>query len=487
MYKFPSKQIGVGDFGMPLGMKLDPENRWVKKAALIPWDEIEVRYAALFKNRKGNVAKPLRLALGALLVQTQYQYADAETPLQIQETPCLQYFCGMAGYEDKLPFDPSLMVYFRKRLTPEILGEINEMIIAKAVQKPVPPDDASTADEDAGPPPYDDHDDADPIPDEDTDPPNEGTLIVDATCAPQDIRHPQDTSLLNEARENLEEMVDELHDPKNGKKPRTYRKKARRNHLKTAKKRKKSSKEIRNAIKQQLQYLRRDLEIVDKLLAGGKKLSKWLEERLITIKTLYEQQLYMFKNRTHQVENRIVSLSQPWVRPIVRGKAKASCEFGAKLDISVSDGFVRLEHTSFDAYNESGNLIDIIERFKARTGHYPARVLADQIYRNRDNLAFCKKRGIQLSGKPLGRPKRDPDKNQRKRAYLDGVDRIEVERKFSHAKGSFGLGLIRTRLKETSLSVIALSIIALNIARIGRLLRALFRFIFAPRKIVFIQ
>ena len=135
MYKFPSKQISITDFGMPLGVKLDPDNRWVKKAAMVPWEEIELRYAALFKNRKGNVAKPLRLALGALLIQTQYQYSDEEVPLQIKETPCLQYFCGMPSYEDKLPFDSSLMVYFRKRLTPEILGDINEMIIAKAEGK----------------------------------------------------------------------------------------------------------------------------------------------------------------------------------------------------------------------------------------------------------------------------------------------------------------------------------------------------------------
>ena len=81
MYKFPSKQISITDFEMPLGMKPNPDNRWVKKAALIPWEEIELRFAALFKNRKRNVAKPLRLALGALLIQTQYQYSDEEVPI----------------------------------------------------------------------------------------------------------------------------------------------------------------------------------------------------------------------------------------------------------------------------------------------------------------------------------------------------------------------------------------------------------------------
>ena len=254
----------------------------------------------------------------------------------------------------------------------------------------------------------------------------------------------------------------------------------------SSKKRKKTKKEIRCAIKKQLQYIRWDLTIVDDLLESGKKLSDRDFDRLLTIKTLYEQQLLMYRNRTHKVEERIVSLSQPWVRPIVRGKAKASCEFGAKLDISVVNGFTRLEHTSLDAYNEAGNLIDTIHRFREREGHYPERVLADGIYRNRDNLAFCRKHGIRLLGKPLGRPKKDAatDKKQRRK---DEIDRVEAERKLSHAKGSFGLGLIRTRLKQTSETVIALSILALNTSLAGWILCAFFWRRLFPRKFVFVQ
>lgn len=99
---------------------------------------------------------------------------------------------------------------------------------------------------------------------------------------------------------------------------------------------------------------------------------------------------YMYDNHTHSVPDRIVSLSQPWVRPIVRGKAGKPVEFGAKLDISVVDGFTRLGYLSFDAYNEAGTLRQTIEKYRERTGHYPARVLADKIYRNRDNLNFAK-------------------------------------------------------------------------------------------------
>ena len=132
MYKFGNNQIAFSDFGQPVGMKMSAENRWVKKAESIPWSEIEKRYAQLFTNKKGNVAKPLRLALGACIIQAEYGYSDEEVRLQIQEGSYLQFFCGMAEYKDEPPFDASLMVYFRKRLTPEILGEINEMIIQKA-------------------------------------------------------------------------------------------------------------------------------------------------------------------------------------------------------------------------------------------------------------------------------------------------------------------------------------------------------------------
>jgi len=84
---------------------------------------------------------------------------------------------------------------------------------------------------------------------------------------------------------------------------------------------------------------------------------------LETIGKLYEQQLLMHQNRIHSVPNRIVSLSQPYVRPIVRGKAKAPVEFGAKLDISVTGGFARLEYVSYEAYNEAENLQQVIERY----------------------------------------------------------------------------------------------------------------------------
>ena len=449
------RQLGLADFNQPVGLKMNPENRWVKKADLIPWDDIEKRYAALFPSGTGHPAKPLRMALGSLIIQKQFGYSDRELVEQISENPYYQYFIGLPGFDPKPPFAPSLLVEFRKRLTDEILGEINEMIIEYNH-----PDDHTPGNSSGG-------GSSEPESSEKEESDNQGTLILDATCAPQYIAFPQDINLLNEARENLETIIDTICYEYNETKPRTYRRNARADYLSLAKRRKRTGKLIRKAIKKQLQYVRRDLKHIDRLLEEGKELSSRQTERLAVIRKVFEQQQYMYDNGTHSVPDRIVSISQPYIRPIVRGKAKTPTEFGAKLDLSIdNNGMARIEKQSFDAYNESDVLIGAAESYHQRTGSYPQRILADKIYRNRKNLAFCKEHGIRLSGPALGRPKKDPVADK-KQEYTDAVARIEVERSFSLAKRCYGLGLIRTKLDTTTRSSIALSIIAMNVGRLA--------------------
>ena len=307
-----------------------------------------------------------------------------------------------------------------------------------------------------------------------------GTLIIDATCAPQNIKYPQDIELLNEAREKLEDMICRVSDEYSFYRPRMYREKARKDYLALAKCRKRGAKKIRKAIKKQLQYIRRDLGYISNLLKNnGVVLSESDAYLLDILETVYSQQQHMFVSNTHRIENRIVSISQPYIRPIVRGKAKSPVEFGAKLDLSVDEtGMCRIEKLSFDAYNESAVLKTALENYKKRTGHYPERVLADQIYRNRDNIAFCSSLGIRLSGKKLGRPKKDADsKAEKKIAYQDNTDRIEVERKFSLAKRKFGLGLLLTKREDTTKASIVLSIIAMNIDRLAAMILRLIQFL----------
>ena len=397
------------------------------------------------------------MALGSLLIQKQLGFSDRELVEEITENPYFQYFIGLPGYQTEPPFVPSLLVEFRKRLTEDLLGEINEMIIAyNAPDDPTPgggnkPEAAET--DTAG---------------------NNGTLILDAACAPQHISFPQDVNLLNEARENLEGIIADLCRRFDYYVPRMYRRNARKDYLNLAKCRKRTGKKIRRAIKQQLQYIRRDRKYIDGLLETECELTPKQAKRLAVIDKVYEQQEYMYRNKVHTVADRIVSISQPYIRPIVRGKASAPVEFGAKMDLSLDEkGMARIEKLSFDAYNESDVLIAASERYFERTGHYPERILADKIYRNRNNLAYCRGHGIRLSGPALGRPKKNAQ-TDKKTEYKDNADRIAVERAFALAKQKYGLGLITGRLDETTRCSIVLSVIAMNVDRICRSLLHLF-------------
>ena len=424
MYKFDRyHQYSLSDFNQPMGMEMNPENRWVKKAAMIPWNKIEERYAGLFPSEVGMPAKPLQTALGSLLIQKEYGYSDRELVEQIKENPYYQYFIGLPGYEYKAPFVPSLLVEFRKRLDENILAEINEMIAAYNSS-----DDSSDDDSNDGSNSADDTSNESNT-DAASEPENAGTLILDATCAPQNIAFPQDISLLNEARENLEAMIDQICYEYNFYKPRMYREKAREAYLALAKCRKRTSKRIRKAIGQQLRFISRDLGYIDMfVLYNNVVLNEKQYNRLCVIKELYKQQKYMYDNKTHKVKDRIVSISQPYIRPIVRGKAKAPVEFGAKLDMSIDE------------------------------------------------------RKIRISGKALGRPKKNPTSEEKKIAHQDNTDRIEVERGFSLAKRCFGMGLITTKLDITTRSSIALSILAMNISNLARaILFAIFYPIFSLR------
>ena len=202
------------------------------------------------------------------------------------------------------------------------------------------------------------------------------------------------------------------------------------------------------------------------------KLSSRQQTMLQVIRTLYSQQEYMYRTRTHKVEDRIVSLHQSWVRPIVRGKQTADVEFGAKVEMSVVDGFLRIEDLRWDAYNESTTLQQSVEDYRKAYGHYPARVLADTIFRTRDNLQYCKNHGIHLNGPKLGKPFADPveARKHKKLEWLESGERGEIERDFGVGKRRYSLDCIVTKLKETSEVMIHSIVIYMNLRKKLRLL-----------------
>jgi len=282
--------------------------------------------------------------------------------------------------------------------------------------------------------------------------------------------------LLNEAREKTEEMIDLMHRPFIGDrpKPRTYRQKARRDYMAIAKQRRPGARKIRKAVRKQLGYLRRNLQTIAQMASEGLLtcLSNRLYRLLLVIGELYRQQWWMYQNRIHRIEDRLVSLHQPHVRPIVRGKAGHPVEFGAKISVSLVDGFSFVDTVSWDAFNESGDLIGQIEAYHRRFGRYPESVHADRIYRTRANRRYCQAHGIRLSGPPLGRPKVATESNEmslketRRQQRQDELDRIPIEGKFGQGKRRFTLNRIMAKLAATSETVILVSFIVMNLEKL---------------------
>ena len=464
MLKTDPNQTEFINFYLPFSGRLRASNRWAKLTELVPWDLVERCYAESFaRTGMGAPAKRGRIAYGALLIKERLGITDEETVEQVMENPYLQYFLGMNELQEKRLFDPSMMVHFRSRFTTEHHQLINSKIIGEAT--------GSVAEE---PPEKED------APSDGDTPLNSGKLLVDATCVPADIKYPTDLGLLNEAREKTEAVIDQFHcwiteaAGSAQKKRRTYRQKARKQYLSVAKQKKPGAKKIRKAIGQQLNYLKRNLGHLVGMTESHPgmlgRLSRYDYKCLLVIHTLYEQQRQMHTQRVHSVPDRIVSISQPHVRPIVRGKAGRKVEFGAKISMShQKDGYVSLDTLSWDAYNESSDLPDQIEAYKRRFGYYPSSVHADRIYRTHENRKYCKDLDIRMSGKPLGRPKKQTAENkselkaEKLRQRQDERERIPVEGKFGNCKRKGTLGRIMAKLSHTSESVIHVGIIVLNL------------------------
>ena len=479
------KQLSLEEFDWPFQTALDKNNRWVKLSDCIPWDELAEGYYAGLSDTRGRPTKDARLVIGAVIIKHKLCLSDRETVAQIQENPYLQYFVGLPGYQMAAPFAPSLFVEIRKRMGQSVFDGFQGAIIdAVESAKPKPQAKKATTDEDGGPPSASSggSDDEQAEGEE----ARQGKLILDATVTPQAIRYPTDLSLLNEAREFSEQIIDLLY-PKTDwtRKPRTYREKARKDYLAVAKQKRPSAKVRRHGIKQQLQYLRRNLGHIERLLTYWPEgtpipLPRWLLYRYWVIQHLYQQQWEMYRTKSRRCDDRIVSISQPYVRPIVRGKLDKPVEFGAKLSVSLnSEGVACVDHLRWDAFHEGHDLASQVEAYRARHGHYPAVVLGDPLYGTRDNRRYLKGKGIRFAGKPLGRPRKATEANQdairqekaqRREEYLQ---RIPIEGKFGQGKNGYRLNYIRAKRADTSVAWINSIFLVMNLLILLRIFFAL--------------
>lgn len=444
---------------------LDKHNRWVVLGDTLPWAELEKIYnSRLHNDLRGAGNKPARMVIGAMIVKHKLGLSDEETIQIIRENPYMQYMCGLTELTDRPIFDPSLFVTIRNRITEK---EINDMTVRLLEEERRRKAEAAARNENE----HGQQGCRDSSKGEDASAKKEdefakgftdskgrkhkGVLKMDATCANAEVRYPVDVDIVNDGCRVVDKYIGEVCKALHISKPHTAYKDARRAYLLLVKMKKKGGRLVRQTLSYMLSCLGKELRLIVGVFVDHKGCKAFLsnsEQRILNATfDMYRQQSEMLANGTHTCANRIVSIFQPHIRPIVRGKAKAKTEFGAKIGASLYEGYTFIDHHSWDAYNEGSDMALHIKLFEERFGYLPATILADKIYMNADNRKLLKEYEINTYSKPLGRPpkKERPPEYYRKMAKAIG-DRNEVECSFGTGKRIYRADNIRAKLPDTA-------------------------------------
>lgn len=459
MVKYQSvRQLKIEEFKTPFLKSLLPDNRWVKLSKVVPWDKFAAIYMSIMNLETGRPGISPRIVLGAMIIKHLEKLDDRGTIAAIQENPYMQYFVGLEEFSPYPVFDPSLFVEIRKRIGHEKFDELTKDLICSFTGGSDQKHNSSLTKKK-----------------EDGSVKNKGKLQADATVADQYIIYPTDPGLLNESRKKCEAMIDKLYalTGKKGVKPRTYRRNMDKAYISYSKKKNHSKPEIRKIKRKLLEAVNRALKHIDRLLdqvevqVGKFPLNQREQKLLWVIHTVYEQQLQMYRETSNSCPHRIVSIYQPHVRPIPRGKKKSKTEFGSKLGVSLDNGFARIDTFSWDAYNESTDLKKQVEAYRILHGHYPELVQTDQIYATKKNRKWLKERDIRITAPPLGRPKAKEKETPyfRRKKRKERAERNHIEGKFGQGKNGYNLNQIRAKLKDTSESWIACIFFVMNLLK----------------------
>ena len=434
--------------------RLPKTNRWVQMGDALPWGEYEKVYNERLKNDKvGASNRPGRMVIAALIIKHKLSLSDEETILTIQENPYMQYMCGLTEYSDQPIFDPSLFTTIRKRITIEDVNALTLELAKKAQQKKGKDDN--------------DEDNTFSGMTQPTD------VKADATCADAEVRYPTDIDLIEDGSKYIDRMIDKVCGIKKIRKPAgVERNRIRAIYLNVIKRKHKGSKLVKDTLTRMLPLLYRDiLTLLNLIGVDDETYGRFNCTQKRTIQAvidMYHQQEEMLREGKHTCENRIVSIHQPHVRPIVRGKAKAKVEFGAKIGVSIVSGYSFIDHHSWDAYNEASDLTVHIEKYKERFGCEPKRFFGDKIYLNRENRRILKEKEIQIMGRPLGRPPKNPTQEQIERERIGVSLRNEAEAQFGTGKRTYRANNIRAKLPQTAECWTAMCYFVKNLAKFMR-------------------
>lgn len=422
----------------PFGGTLNADNDWIKLAGLIPWAELEAVYRRYFCPDRGRPAKECQLICGLLIAKHREGLSDRRVVKLLAENPYVQFFCGYDQFvtEERI-IHPSLLSKMRRRLGREFFalfeGEVLRVLVEHGLIRAK-------------------------------------EQLVDATVVPAAISYPTDCKLLNEAREWLCRTILRVKRKTGiGEQVRTYRRVGKWVYMAFTKRRKKTRRYIRKVQGKLLRFVRRNIGQIEELLERVPEEMMAFREKVVekvaVIRCLYAQQKEMWERKVKRVDNRIVSIHRPQIRPMVRGKEGKDVEFGPKVVLSVVDGYGFLDHFSFDAYNESGCLQSSVESYEERFGKSPPVVIADQIFGTRENRDYLKGEEIGAAFKPLGRPRGQPDKKEKTWMRRQQRKRSRIEGAIGTSKTRYGLDRILYAIPDGEEIWVRMGLMGMNLNR----------------------
>ena len=298
------------------------------------------------------------------------------------------------------------------------------------------------------------------------------TMYTDATCYESEMRYPTDQKLLWECNEKAYAVMCGMSERLGILRPRTKYldvEKANMGYVKQRKHSKSQSRKLTRRLLHLLGKILREIRKTEREHTESNVLTD-REKKLIDIITkVYRQQRNHFENDNprESVPSRIVSVSKPYVRPIVRGKEVKSVEFGAKCNNIQVDGISFIEKLSFNAFNEGTRLKHCLKMHKHLFGVEVKKVGGDTSYAGTKNRDFCKDNEIQTSFVKRGRPYQKKNEKDMVRRELARVRATVMEGSFGTQKEHYSLRRVKARRKETEILYIFFGIHTSNVVRLA--------------------
>lgn len=437
---------------------LDHNNHLFKIAKTLDWNSLSDKLACFYCPDNGRPTKPSRLKVGLLVLKHLYKTSDPETLNILKQNIYAQYLCNVP-LEELIPkiqkdnegkektkdiLDPSTLSRFREKIgvagikliEREVLQSLKRAKLLKGRK-----------------------------------------LILDTTVVPSNIAYPTDVSLLEKMRQKALKYL-EVAKQSGAKTYRTYKRVAQKVYVQYQKIRHHTVKSRKKVQKKLLQFSRRNVKQLKEAVAGIKETIKEVsngcievldktKERFIkeaetfldTASTILTQQKALYQGLP--VRERIVSVHQPHIRPMVRGKYPISVEFGPKVLLSLKNDFLFLDDIKFNNISDTHLLDTAIQMHRERFGNLPTQLAADRGFWSPQNQNLAEDYGInKIAIENKGRSSHLKGKPFRERLRRL---RCAIEAKISLVKRKYGLDRSRYGRESGEEIWIRLSLISMNL------------------------